>query len=213
MADGAENVLFPLSGSASHLLLRALQLAEDRFALLAKASGLTLRQFVVLAAVQAEPGLSQSDLVRATSIDRSTLADMMHRMERRGLIIRSQAADDGRANSVRLAPAGVAALNASLTHAKAAEAAILDLLSGTKQKAFIATLHRIAKKADEATEKQAHAERKAQRRQAREEAKQREKAEGGRKKRKRKRATAARRGDKKAKGAANEDGVVAKADI
>ncbi|HWA01128.1 MAG TPA: MarR family winged helix-turn-helix transcriptional regulator [Caulobacterales bacterium] len=207
MADGPDP-LFPLSSSAAHMLLRALQLADDRFALLAKTSGLTLRQFVVLAAVQAQPGLSQADLVRATSIDRSTLADMMHRMERRGLIIRSQADDDGRANAVRIAPAGTTALQASLTHAKAADAAILDLLSTAKQKALISTLNRISRKADELAERQARAERKAHRRRMRQEAKLRAQAEGGKKdKRKRKRTATSRRPDRKAKGGPTEEGV------
>lgn len=211
MAEITDTSVFALSGSASHLLQRALQLAEDRFAVLARASGLTLRQFAVLAAVQSAPGLSQSDLVRATSIDRSTLADMMNRLERRNLVTRTQAVDDARAYAVRLTPAGMAALQASVTHAKAADAAILDLLSAPKQKALVATLNRIARRADEAAERQLRAERKAARRQARREAEARDKAEGVKKKKKRrKRAVASRRAEKQRKAAPKDDAAGAK---
>ncbi|MES1157296.1 MAG: MarR family winged helix-turn-helix transcriptional regulator [Alphaproteobacteria bacterium] len=185
MADFAESG-FSLVASASHLLQRTLQLAEDRFAVLARASGLTLRQFAVLAAAHAEPGLSQSDLVRATGIDRSTMADMLARMERRSLLTRIQSAEDARANSVRLTPAGVAALTGSVTHGKAADAAILDHISEAKQKALLSTLTRILRKADEELERQIKADKRAARRQARVEAKARDKAEGRKHKRKRK---------------------------
>ena len=186
MGDEPNEVAFPLTASASHLLLRALQLAEERFARLAKANGLTLRQFAALAAIQAQPGLSQAELVRATSIDRSTLAEMMMRMEARGLVTRTQSREDQRANAVTITPAGRTALQNSLTHARAADAAILDLLSPPKKKALIATLHRISKRADEQAEKEDRVLRKAARRLAKLEAKAREKAAEAPKKRKRK---------------------------
>ena len=58
------------------------------------------------AAIAENPGLSQSDLVRATGIDRSTLADMMNRMQKRGWVLRTASVSDARALSVRLAAAG-----------------------------------------------------------------------------------------------------------
>src|ERR1700741_522703 len=70
-----ESEQFKLATSPSHLLHRAEQLATDRFSELGGDS-ITLRQFTVLAAIAEQPGLSQSDLVRVTGIDRSTLADM-----------------------------------------------------------------------------------------------------------------------------------------
>ena len=65
-------------------------------------SGLTQRQFTVLAAAGAADGVSQSDLVRATGIDRSTLADLVARMIAKGLLERERSATDARANTVRL---------------------------------------------------------------------------------------------------------------
>src|SRR5688572_9260553 len=87
-ADSAESEPFKLTTSASHLLHRAEQLATDRFVQLVGDS-ITLRQFAVLVAISEQPGLSQNDLVRETGIDRSTLADMMKGMEKRGWVVRT----------------------------------------------------------------------------------------------------------------------------
>jgi len=134
------------------LLHRAEQLAADRFTQLVGDS-VTLRQFAVLAAIAESPGLSQSDLVRATGVDRSTMADMMTRMEKRGWVTRAASTVDARAHAVRLAAAGVTILAAATHHARAADAAILDALPRTKRRAFLNTLNKLAKVSDEAAAK------------------------------------------------------------
>jgi len=176
MSDEPESGEFALALSTSHLLHRAQQLASDRFALLVGENGVTLRQFAVLAAIQEQPGLNQTELVRATGIDRSTLADMVTRMEKRGWISRAASTADARANAVRLAPAGETVLKNALQHAKAADAAILDALPRSKRKSFHATLRRLAAISDEAERKAAEKAKKAARRQARLEARAKEKA-------------------------------------
>lgn len=164
MSDQAESARFRLARSTSHLLHRAQQLAADRFALLVGESGVTLRQFAVLAAIDEQPGLSQTDLVRATGIDRSTLADMMNRMEKRGLVERSASPSDGRANAVALAEAGAQILLNATQHARAADAAILDVLPKNKRRAFQATLELLSEIADEiARETERSAKREAKR--------------------------------------------------
>ncbi|MCR6643121.1 MAG: MarR family transcriptional regulator [Terricaulis sp.] len=65
-----------------------------------------MRQFAVLAAVAQRPGLSQSELTSETGIDRSTLAEMLARMQKRGWITRAAHALDQRAQTVRLTEAG-----------------------------------------------------------------------------------------------------------
>ena len=80
---GREDV-FRLSASPSHLLRRADQFAAEIFMKAGLTDGVTLRQTVLLAAIAEPEGASQSDLVRATGIDRSTLAEMMLRMEKQG---------------------------------------------------------------------------------------------------------------------------------
>jgi DNA-binding MarR family transcriptional regulator len=166
MTDPPESEPYGLALSTSHLLHRAEQLASDRFAHLV-GDTVTLRQFAVLAAVAETPGLSQIDLVRATGIDRSTLAEMMMRMEKRGLIERATSEADGRARSVTLTTDGRAMFHASIRHARAADAAILDMLPRTKAKSLQSILMKLAKLADEAAAKADRAARRQAKREAR----------------------------------------------
>ncbi len=170
MSDLPESEAYRLATSPSHLLHRAEQLAADRFTQLVGDS-VTLRQFAVLAAIAESPGLSQSDLVRATGVDRSTMADMMNRMETRGWITRVASTLDARARSVRLASSGVTLLAAATHHARAADAAILDALPKTKRRAFLNTLTKLAKISDEAAAKADREERKKAKRTRKERAK------------------------------------------
>ncbi|MGE0740801.1 MAG: MarR family winged helix-turn-helix transcriptional regulator [Hyphomonadaceae bacterium] len=165
--DGPESEPYRLASSASHLLHRAEQLATDRFMQLVGDS-VTLRQFAVLAAIAEAPGLSQADLVRATGIDRSTLAEMITRMDKRSWVTRTASAVDARAVSLRLAPTGAQILVASTQHARAADAAILDLLPRTKRRTFVNTLMKLAKLADEAAAKADRDARKQSKKEARE---------------------------------------------
>lgn len=174
---------FRLPVSVSHLLHRAAQLANDRFSELVGDS-VTLRQFEVLAAIAELPGLSQSELVRLTGVDRSTLADMLNRMERRGWITRTAAPLDGRAHSVRLAATGATILKATTPHAIAANAAVLDLLPRTKRRTFFNILSKLAKLADEAAERaEREAKRKAKRERREQKAKEKTKKPTQRRKR------------------------------
>jgi DNA-binding MarR family transcriptional regulator len=151
---------YDLSASPSHLLRRVEQLASDRFAQLV-GDDLTLRQFTVLSAVAAQPGLSQADLTRSTGIDRSTLADLVVRMERRGWIDRTASLLDARAQSVHLSEVGKQLLVAATQHARAADTAILDALPKTKRKSLLNILVKLTKVAEQ---KAAKAERKATKR-------------------------------------------------
>lgn len=140
-------------------------MAADRFAQLG--GEITLRQFAVLAAVADAPGLSQVDLVRATGIDRSTLTEMLGRLEKRDLIARNTSEADARARAVTLTTQGLAVFQGSIQHARAADAAILDMLPRTKAKSLQGVLTKLAKLADEATEKAERAARRQAKRDAR----------------------------------------------
>lgn len=140
MSDTTEPGPFALARSPGHLLHRAQQRAEEVFAALLGDDHVTLRQFAVLAAVAEKAGRTQTDLVRVTGIDRSTLADMMARMEKKGLIAREKSADDKRAKSVRLTGKGRTRFAEAAPHAAAADAAVLEALPKNKRRAFLGTL-------------------------------------------------------------------------
>lgn len=132
-----------LDHSPSHLLHRALQLALDIYAEETGPDAVTQRQYAVLSAVAAHEGLTQTDLVRATGIDRSTLADLVARMIGKGLLARQRSASDARANTVSLTTQGRTALDEASPKVAAADERILQLLPMRKRDAFLAVLREI----------------------------------------------------------------------
>jgi DNA-binding MarR family transcriptional regulator len=140
--------VFRLSRSPSHLLRRAEQFAAELFARSDLRDGVTLRQTVLLAAIAESEGASQSDLVRTTGVDRSTLAEMMARMERKGLIARAAAADDGRAKSVRLTNEGRRRLDEALPAIRDVDRALLLALPAARRSTFESILSDLARTAD-----------------------------------------------------------------
>lgn len=137
-----------LHASPTHLLHRALQLALDYHADAAGSQAITQRQFTVLAAAGQSEGLTQNDLVRATGIDRSTLADLVARLLAKGLLLRERSATDARANAVRLSEAGRQALEAGAEAAARADERFLALLSTKKRDGFMKILGALAAAAD-----------------------------------------------------------------
>lgn len=146
---------FKLNKSPSHLLHRAQQIAANHSAAALKAAGVTLRQFSVLAALSGNEGVSQSDLVNATGIDRSTLADMVARMEKAGLIKRAASKADARAKSVSLMARGRKALEKAQPAVDAADAALFDAMPKTKQDALLSGLAKLVEDTEAAEAKPA----------------------------------------------------------
>ena len=147
--DKSRKGLPALDKSPSHLLHRALQLALDIYAEELGASGITQRQFAVLSAVEAYEGLTQTDLVKITGIDRSTLADMAARMITKGLLERQRSAADARANAVSLTQAGRETLEEARPRMAAADARLMRLLSATKREALVSTLRDLIQAGDQ----------------------------------------------------------------
>jgi DNA-binding MarR family transcriptional regulator len=150
-----------LGGSATHLLHRALQLALDYHSEAAGPGAITQRQYTVLAAAAAQDGLTQNDLVRATGIDRSTLADLVARMLTKGLLVRERSATDARANSVRLSDAGRTALTAGAAPASTADNRLLASLSAKKREGFLKALATLTAETPEPAKERAAGKKKA----------------------------------------------------
>jgi MarR family transcriptional regulator, temperature-dependent positive regulator of motility len=133
----------PFEGSASHLLHRAEQSATDIFSRIAPAGLLTPRQYAILAAIEADQGLSQTGLVETTGIDRSTLADIVRRMLDKGLIQRERTADDARAYAVRLTRKGSNTLRKMRPYADEVDRQIIDAIPEAQQVLFLSLLRHL----------------------------------------------------------------------
>jgi DNA-binding MarR family transcriptional regulator len=143
-----------LQRSPSQLLHRAVQLALDIWAEEFGAQGLTQRQFAVLAAAAEQEGATQTELVRLTGIDRSTMAEMAARLISKGLLERRRSPLDARANAVSLTPAGQALLEEARPKVTAADARLLKLITGGgRRQRFLALLSELIEGAETKAEK------------------------------------------------------------
>lgn len=136
--------LYSLDKSPAHLLHRAQQRAADVTAQALRSYGLTPRQYAVLLALKTDSAVTQSDLVRRTGIDRSTLADMLSRMGKRSLTTSKRTEADQRANLVTITPQGLRALEAVAPKVADAEQRMLDTLPHDVRDHFVIALQVLA---------------------------------------------------------------------
>jgi DNA-binding MarR family transcriptional regulator len=108
-----------------------------------KVGGLTPRQLAVLMTVAQNEGLSQTGLVDRTGIDRSTLADIVRRMQRKGLLQRRRTKEDARAYAVKLTDEGRRVLRTAEPLARKVDERVLDALPGKQREQFIDDLQLI----------------------------------------------------------------------
>lgn len=142
------------SRSPSHLLKRAAQYSNLIYMGEVGKSGLTHRQFTVLLAVDANDGKSQTELVKLTGIDRSTLADLVARLLAQGYLQRKRTKDDGRTNAIRITAIGKKMLKMAQPGADEVDRQLLSLISSADRKSFIDNLAVLAAEMDRIEEKE-----------------------------------------------------------
>ncbi len=130
-------------GSLLHLLHRASQQADNLFARNVGETGLTPRQFAVLQAVSENDGLSQTDIMAATGIDRSSTADLVGRLVTSGCLQRRRTRRDARVYAVRLTTKGRQLLAIGVPAAATADQALSALLPQAQRLAFLQALNLI----------------------------------------------------------------------
>ena len=129
--------------SFSHLLKRAVQYSVHCYMEEAGKSGLTHRQFTVLSAVDTHEGKSQTELVKITGIDRSTLADLVRRLVEKGLLHRKRTRRDARMYAVRLTEKGQAALRKAEPVARSTDERLLSAIPQREREVFLEALSKI----------------------------------------------------------------------
>ncbi len=135
-------------GRLEKLLGYALRRAQIRvfqdFAAEMKEFGLTPGQLGALLLIEANKGLSQSELGHALGIDRSSVVPLIDRLQRRGWVRRAPRATDRRAHALELAPGGVSLIQRFLPHLEAHEARIATGLSPAERERLFALLSGVA---------------------------------------------------------------------
>lgn len=134
-----------LDESPLHLLHRVGQCASDLFAAELAESDLTPRQYAVLVTVAANEGLSQTGLVDRTGIDRSTLADIVRRMLKKGYLQRRRTREDARAYSVKLTDEGWRMLKLADPLVRRVDEKVLGALPQRQREQFVSELMSIVR--------------------------------------------------------------------
>ena len=129
-----------LGQSPLHLFHRAVQVVTEIYQAEMSSYDLTARQYAVLFALAHSEGMSQSKLVDATGIDRSTMADIVRRMLKKGIIQRKRDKDDARAYEVKITEEGIRLFKAVTPIVQRIEEKLLASLNGKRVDEFLANL-------------------------------------------------------------------------
>jgi len=107
-----ENLMTDINDRPGHLARRFQQIAVAIFHAEVEEAGydLTTVQYAALVTIGAHPGIDATRLSEIIYFDRSTIGDVLDRMEGKGWILRQSTPDDRRIKLVDLSPAGLAVL-------------------------------------------------------------------------------------------------------
>ena len=131
-----------LDDSPTHLFHRVAQRINQMYEEQTKAS-LTPRQICLLATLAQNEGLSQTGLVNLTDIDRSTLADIVSRLQKKGLVRRRRVREDKRTYSVKLTEEGWRVVRASEPVMRRVDELILSPLAERQRAKLVSDLKTI----------------------------------------------------------------------
>ncbi|MFI6349032.1 MarR family winged helix-turn-helix transcriptional regulator [Streptomyces sp. NPDC050560] len=108
----------------------------------------TSPQFAVLNALMAEPGLDQRGVGERVGLDRSTVAEVITRLSRRGLLDKVRDPGDGRRFVLRLTPEGAQVHRRLVPRTARMNQVFLAPLSAEERAQFFGLLRRVADAAE-----------------------------------------------------------------
>ena len=126
-----------------HLIRRVHQVSTAYFA--EECGGdLTAVQYAALVAIGAHPGIDATRLSEIIYFDRSTIGDVLDRMEGKGWILRQSTPDDRRIKRVDLSPAGHAVLQQVEPGIRRVQERLLAGLTAAEAKTLVRLLAKMA---------------------------------------------------------------------
>ena len=123
-----------------YLFRRMQQIAVAIFVEECKAYDLTPVQYAALVAIQAHPGIDATRLSAVIAFDRSTLGNVIERLEAKQRIERKPSREDRRVKLLYLTRAGVALLSDIMPSVDRAQARMLQPLKPADRKTLMALL-------------------------------------------------------------------------
>jgi len=137
-----------------HLIRRIHQISMALFAEECAASGLTSVQFAALTAIRQNPGLDATRLSSLIAFDRSTLGDVLERLEAKGWILRGPSPNDKRIKVLRLSSAGSQVLREAEPAVHRVQQRLLAPLDATERTAVVRILTHLIQRHENAAQDQ-----------------------------------------------------------
>ena len=126
-----------------HLIRRLQQIAVALFMAETKAFDITPIQYVALLAIRLHPGLDQTALVNLIALDRSTVGDVVTRLESKTLIRRAAGPEDRRTKVMYVTASGRQMLRKLDARTRSVEKLILGPLTTDERPVFVAMMKRL----------------------------------------------------------------------
>jgi DNA-binding MarR family transcriptional regulator len=123
-----------------HELAHALRTRADRAA---RADGMTRAQWIILARLARQPGMSQNELASICEVEPITIGRLVDRLEARGLVARCPDPSDRRVRRLKLLPAAQDFVNEITAYRAELNAELSEGLSDHERENLIDTLLRI----------------------------------------------------------------------
>lgn len=140
-----QNNQMPLWRRPGFLIRRAHQIHQTLFLEECSEYNLTPIQYGVLTGLAEHPEIDQISLAREVGIDRTNVADVLQRLEKRELVSRITAEHDRRMKLVKLTPDGEKILSDMFQAMMSAQQKLLAPLSNQEQELFLDLLMRLVK--------------------------------------------------------------------
>jgi DNA-binding MarR family transcriptional regulator len=134
-----------------HLIRRAQQISTALFTDECARFDLTSVQYAALSAISANPRVDATRLSSLIAFDRSTIGDVLERMEAKGWILRIASPDDRRIKLVQLSPSGVRLLREVGPAVRRVQQRLLAPLAKEDRATIIRLLAQLADLHNEAT--------------------------------------------------------------
>jgi DNA-binding MarR family transcriptional regulator len=139
----AADILKHVHSRPGHLIRRAQQVAVAIFSEECGAYDLTPVQYAALVAIRAYPDVDATRLSALIAFDRSTLGNVLERLEGKGLVSRRGTRDDKRIKLVRITAKGERLLKDVEPRVARAQARLLAPLAPQERKTLLSLLDRL----------------------------------------------------------------------
>ena len=130
-----------------HLIRRVHQISTAYFT--EECGDLTAVQYAALVTIGAHPGIDATRLSEIIYFDRSTIGDVLDRIEGKGWIVRASTPNDRRTKRLELSPAGLAALQQVESGIRRVQERLLAVLTAGEATTLVRLLGKIADGGDD----------------------------------------------------------------